>query len=174
MPTFRRRKNSEEPGVAPTNLLPVMNIMFLLIPGLLLAMETASMASIDVSAPRSVDPRGKPPPKTPALEVEVEMRSDSIVVRHGEAIVETLDNRPLAAGADRIDSFDLEGLTRIAGELHTKFPDQNTVTLRAENDIELAELVAAMDALRGPECKEPGSLETADDCWFWQPLIQSH
>ena len=46
------RKKHEEIEVEEANVLPVMNIMFLLIPALLLAMEVASMAAISVSPPK--------------------------------------------------------------------------------------------------------------------------
>jgi biopolymer transport protein ExbD len=62
------RKQFEEEEVQ-ANLLPVMNIMFLLIPALLLAMEFASMASINVSPPRftrdTTDPKPVDPSKKP-------------------------------------------------------------------------------------------------------------
>src|SRR5690606_18612085 len=47
-----RFKKNEEIPVEEANVLPVMNIMFLLIPALLLAMEVASMAAIAVSPPK--------------------------------------------------------------------------------------------------------------------------
>ena len=47
-----RVRNNEEIEVEEANVLPVMNIMFLLIPALLLAMEVASMAAIAVSPPK--------------------------------------------------------------------------------------------------------------------------
>ncbi len=147
-----------------------MNIMFLLIPGLLLAMETASMAAIDVSAPRSSDPRGETPPAQNEAPIELEIRSDSLVLREGEAIVETLAKR---AGETGPEGYDMARLTQLAADLHRARPDTVSVTIRAENDVELAELVAAMDALRGPECSEPGRADEEGDCWFWQPLIQS-
>jgi len=45
-----RKKN--EIVVEDANVLPVMNIMFLMIPALLLAMEVASLAAIGVSPPK--------------------------------------------------------------------------------------------------------------------------
>ena len=46
------RKQSKEPEeVTQADLLPVMNIMFLLIPALLMAMEFAQMAAITVVPP---------------------------------------------------------------------------------------------------------------------------
>ncbi|MGB1699405.1 MAG: biopolymer transporter ExbD, partial [Nannocystaceae bacterium] len=47
-----RKKKDQEIPVEEANVLPVMNIMFLLIPALLLAMEVASMAAIVVSPPK--------------------------------------------------------------------------------------------------------------------------
>jgi biopolymer transport protein ExbD len=45
------RKKFEEEEIE-ANLLPVMNVMFLMIPALLMAMEFAQMASINVSPPK--------------------------------------------------------------------------------------------------------------------------
>ena len=56
------KKKFEEEDVQ-ANLLPVMNIMFLLIPALLLAMEFASMASINVSPPKFSSTPSEPKPE---------------------------------------------------------------------------------------------------------------
>ena len=56
-----RKKREEDEIVA--NLLPVMNIMFLLIPALLMAMEFASMASINVSPPKFSSQPSEPKPE---------------------------------------------------------------------------------------------------------------
>ena len=48
----RRRKKNAEEGEVEANLIPVMNVMFLLIPALLLAMEVARFAAINVSPPK--------------------------------------------------------------------------------------------------------------------------
>ena len=48
----RKKRSEGEIEVEEANVLPVMNIMFLLIPALLLAMEVASMAAIVVSPPK--------------------------------------------------------------------------------------------------------------------------
>ena len=45
------RKKFEEEEIE-ANMLPVMNVMFLMIPALLMAMEFAQMASINVSPPK--------------------------------------------------------------------------------------------------------------------------
>ncbi|MFY0539645.1 hypothetical protein [Nannocystis pusilla] len=58
----KRKKFEEEEIVA--DLLPVMNVMFLMIPLLLAAMEYASFASINVSPPRSRPPAPRRSPTT--------------------------------------------------------------------------------------------------------------
>ena len=47
-----RKKKDQEIPVEEANVLPVMNIMFLLIPALLLAMEVASMPASSTACPR--------------------------------------------------------------------------------------------------------------------------
>ena len=45
----RRRFSDEDASVGEANVLPIMNIMLLLVPALLLAMEVASMAAVPSS-----------------------------------------------------------------------------------------------------------------------------
>ena len=88
-----RVRNNEEIEVEEANVLPVMNIMFLLIPALLLAMEVASMAAIAVSPPKfaaaPAEKKEEEKPEEKPLKFKVFILDDgSRVIVAGPAIFE--------------------------------------------------------------------------------------
>ena len=171
MRTRIRKQNEEE--IAEANVLPVMNVMFLLIPALLLAMETASMAGIAVTAPRTSSLPGPETatPKDP-LNLKISVNADGFVL---EAEGQTLD--PIAATRDPDGStrYDFAALEATARELKATAPDEVKVRITAENDVEYANIIAAMDALRGSDCKLAAAGEEAGaGCYFWAPVIDSY
>jgi biopolymer transport protein ExbD len=155
------------------NVLPVMNVMFLLIPALLLAMETASMAAINVQAPRS-SPLPSPTTTTPKDKpsLKVQLNTDGIVLE-----VEDHKMDPIFATreADGSTTYDFAALEGKAKELKLQFPDDPKVRISAEMDVEYADLIGAMDALRGTDCKTAGEGEdVGKNCYFWAPTIDSY
>ena len=122
-----------------------MNVMFLLIPALLLAMETATMAAIAVSTPNFVSGAERGAPTTaPDLQFKLAVRDDGFVA---EVNGERLDRLPLAGGL-----HDYGALDRLTAQLHARFATASRVEISAENEIDLATLVTTMETLRGPSC----------------------
>ena len=165
-----KRRPEEEPVNA--DLLPVMNIMFLLIPALLLAMEFASMAQISIHVPRFADlpSADAVPVKHHDLDFRVIIGSDGFHARSGGADLDA-GKIPL-----RGDGHDYAALTAAARDLKRLFPTEITVKITAEGDVPMDVLVRTIDALRGDHCKlgawtrgeQPG-----DECLFWSPVIES-
>ena len=167
-----RKKRSDLPVEAPAaDLLPVMNIMFLLIPALLLAMEFASMAQINISPPRVSD-AGKtdPAPNKRPFEFKVMIRSDGFLTTVNGA--PTGPAIPLQAGA-----LDFGALTAAARELKVANPDDDTVTISAENQVHLQSVVATLDALRAADGRLANTVRLGerapDSCLFWNTVISS-
>lgn len=167
-----RKKRSDVTDEAPSaDLLPVMNIMFLLIPALLLAMEFASMAQIHVTPPRVSDNvTAGTPPKEQNFDLKVVIRSDGFLTTvngatQGPAI-------PLQDGA-----LDYPALTAAVRELKVAHPDTDVVTVSAENQVPLQSVVATLDALRGPDCRLANTVrlgeKAPDSCLFWNTVIAS-
>ncbi|MBZ5714350.1 biopolymer transporter ExbD [Nannocystis pusilla] len=168
MPT---RKPPEEETVQ-ADLLPVMNIMFLLIPALLLAMEFASMAQISVAVPRTVsDVTARPKdPGQPELGFKVAIGRDGFRTRSGGADAGP-GTIPLSGGA-----YDYAALAAAARDLKQLFPTESTVTITAEGDVPMDVLVRTIDVLRGDSCKLGGwarGEQPGDGCLFWTPVIES-
>jgi biopolymer transport protein ExbD len=188
-----RRKKAKEVPVEEANVLPVMNIMFLLIPALLLAMEVASMAAITVSPPKfSATPSEKKeeekdekkPLKLKIFVMEDGFRLSAAGQQEGaEAGREADSSRPTIPlakpGADMLefDRYDYAALEAKAREYKAAYPHETVVTLSAENSIPMQVVVSAMDAMRGTECKLLAAMQAGEEvppeCLFWQPIVEA-
>ncbi len=152
------------------DLLPVMNIMFLLIPALLVAMEFASMASVVVSPPNmcgGCSAAAKPPSEP--IHFEVEIREDGFKATASGAMLGELI--PLQNGA-----HDFAALAERTRTLKHTHPDEARVTVTAESRVHMQTLVQTLDTLRGDECRLAGVAKgeaPSAQCLFWQVTISS-
>lgn len=187
----RARKNQEE-AVEEANILPVMNIMFLLIPALLLAMEVASLAAIAVSPPKFAaapsdkkeeEKKEEKPLKFKVFILEDGYRVSTAAQQEGAEAGQAQDSSgpsiPLAkpsAPLDDYERYDYAALEAKAKELKQKAKHETVVTISAENNIPMQVLINTMDSLRGSDCKllmlkedEP----MPEECLFFQPIIEA-
>ncbi len=160
--------------VGEMSVLPVMNVMFMLIPALLLAMEVASLAAITVTPPRIASGGAEPVPTRPSLQLDVRVAADGFWVSASQAPVGEI-GKP-TVGMRTGDTYDYAGLEAVARELAAANPEERTVYVTAEGDVPLQVLVRTMDALRGSDCKLSGVADgepAPADCLFWHPVIRS-
>jgi biopolymer transport protein ExbD len=194
-----RKKNKEVP-VEEANVLPVMNIMFLLIPALLLAMEVASMAAISVSPPKfSAAPSDKKEQEKKdekQLKLKVFVMEDGFRVsaadqQQGAEAGKSADSNsptiPLGRdangcqaqeteffGGPRSGCYDFAALEAEAKKYKAAYPHESIVTLSAENTIPMQVLISAMDAMRGTDCKTPPAGEDVPpECYFYTPIVEA-
>ncbi|MCA9680570.1 MAG: biopolymer transporter ExbD [Myxococcales bacterium] len=185
------RKKSEI-KVEEANILPVMNIMFLLIPALLLAMEVASMAAVAVSPPKFAaapsdkkeeEKKEEKPLKFKVFILEDGFRVSTAAQQEGaEAGKEQDSSRPTiplanpSAPAEDYTRYDYAKLEAKAKELKEKYKHETVVTISAENSIPMQVLISTMDAVRGSECKllmiKEGE-EFPETCMFFQPIVEA-
>jgi biopolymer transport protein ExbD len=188
---LRRRRSDEETPVGEANVLPIMNIMFLLIPALLLAMEAASMASVTVSPPRfspSSSQVAEPTEPEKSLELTVMIQSDGFRVTHagqqagaevGRAQDSSLPTISLAkpdAPLTDYARYDYVALEDLARELKDKHQTETVVRVSAENDIPAQVLVSTLDALRGSDCRlaqVKADEQVPAECLFFRPVVQA-
>ena len=188
MPRYRK---SNEVKAEEANVLPVMNIMFLLIPALLLAMEVASMAAIAVSPPKFAaapsEKKEEEDKKTKPLKLKVFILEDGFRVSTAaqqdgaEAGKEQDSSKPTIplAKADApltdFERYDYAELEAKAKELKSKYPTEQVATISAENTIPMQVLVSTMDALRGTDCKILAAEgdEFPPECLFFQPIVEA-
>ncbi len=189
----RRRKKNVDEGEVEANLIPVMNVMFLLIPALLLAMEVARFAAINVSPPKfaaASDQKEEDKKKDEKpLNLKVFVMSDGYRVsasgqqagaEGGKAADSNKPTIPLAKpGSDLADfeRYDYAALEAKAKEYKRLFPHETVVTISAENDIPLQAIIHTMDALRGQDCSLMPSVsageEVPEECMFWSPIVEA-
>ena len=67
------------------------------------------------------------------------------------------------------EPYDFTALARAIEPLKALHPEEGTVHVWAEGDVELQALVSTLDALRGSEC----SLARGEGCLFWRPVLRS-
>jgi biopolymer transport protein ExbD len=187
-----RAKKAPEEAVEEANVLPVMNIMFLMIPALLLAMEVAKMAAVAVSPPKFAaapsDKKEEEKKEEKPLQFKVFILEDGFRVstaaqqegaEAGKSQDSTGPSIPLAkpgAEMDDYERYDYIALEAKAKELKEKAKHETVVTISAENNIPMQVLISTMDAVRGTKCKllelkedEP----VPEDCLFFQPIVEA-
>ena len=185
----KRKKFQEEEIVA--DLLPVMNVMFLMIPLLLAAMEYASFASVNVSPPRfsaASNEKKEDTPRDKPLNLKVMVLEDGFLIaadaqqdgaEAGKATNSRAPTIPLAKPGtplDDYDRYDYAALEQKMKSYKDGFPNETTVTISAEANIPMQALMYTMDAAAGRECKLSKALKgegVPANCYFWQPIVEA-
>jgi biopolymer transport protein ExbD len=186
-----RRKKKAQEGEVEANLLPVLNVMFLLIPALLLAMEVATFAAISVSPPKfaAQAPEKEEKKEEKPLNLRIFIMEDGYRVSASgqqlgaEAGKEADSSRPTiplanpGAPLTDFDRYNYQALEAKAKELKNLHPTETVVKISAENSIPMQVLTSTMDALRGTECKLLNAITRNEDvpaeCLFFQPIIEA-
>ena len=168
-----RRRREKASGSQDHALLPIMNIMLLLVPALLLAMEVARMAAIAVVPPRVGPATTGTPPQAPDMPMRVFVAEDGFVVAVGEGPSERIGLAQPSAVAGDPTSYDFAALESRARRIKTVHPEGG-LQVDAESSIPLSTLVATLDALRVSECR-PGRLGPGEspgpECLYLDPTI---
>ncbi|MCH9688048.1 MAG: biopolymer transporter ExbD [Deltaproteobacteria bacterium] len=185
----RKRKKMEEAEVE-ANLIPVMNVMFLLIPALLLAMEVARFAAVNVTPPKfaaQADQKKEKEDKEKPLNLKVFIMDDGYRVsaqgqQEGAEAGKSADsNKPTitlakpGAPITDFDRYNYAALEAKAKEYKDKYGHETVVTISAENSIPMQVLINTMDALRGSECSllVPEGEDIPAECYFWQAIVEA-
>ncbi len=184
-----KRKKFEEEEIE-ANLLPVMNIMLLLIPALLLAMEVAQMAAISVSPPKyaaQADQKEEKKQEEP-LNLKVFIMEEGYRVsasgqqqgaeagKSADSSAPTIPLKTPGAPLDDYNRYDYDALEATAKKYKGLFSHETVVTVGAENNIPMQVLVGTMDALRGRDCRLLKAMqgeEVPPECLFWQPIVDA-
>lgn len=186
-----KKKSSMQEGEVEANLLPVMNVMFLLIPALLLAMEVARFAAVVVTPPKfaaQADQKQEEKKEEKPLNLKVFIMEDGFRVsaqgqQQGAEAGKSADSNkptiPLAkAGAplDDFERYDYAALEAEAAKYKSLFAHETLVTISAENSIPMQVLIHTMDAMRGKDCRLLKALqgeEIPPECYFWQAVVEA-
>jgi len=181
-------KKKMEEGDVEANLIPVLNVMLLLIPALLLAMEVARLAAVHVTPPKfaaTADQKEQKDQEKP-LNLKVFILEDGFRVsaqgqQQGAEAGKSADSSsptiPLAkpgASLEDYDRYDYVALEAEASKYKNLFKHETVVTISAENSIPMQVLIKTMDAMRGSMCRLNGVTEEVPiECLFWQPVVEA-
>jgi len=188
----RKRKKAAEEGEVEANLLPVMNVMFLLIPALLLAMEVARFAAVNVTPPKfaaSADQKKEKEEKDKPLNLKVFILEDGYRISAsnqmqgadaGKSADASKPTIPLAKkGSNDLNDFERYDYAKLGAEAKKYkdlFKHETVVTISAENTIPMQVLINTMDAMRGTDCKLLKAMQgetVPEECLFWQSIVEA-
>lgn len=190
----KKYRKKTEVEVPDANVLPVMNIMFLMIPALLLAMEVASLAAIGVSPPKFAaapsEKKEEEKKEEKPLNFKIFIMEDGFRVstasqqegaEAGAAQDSSKPTIPLAkpgAPMEEYDRYNYAALEAEAKKLKTGHESETVVTISAENSIPMQVLIQTMDAARGIDCRLVpflnGTVETPPEaCLFFMPIVEA-
>ncbi len=140
-------------------MLPVMNIMFLLIPALLLSMEVASLAAIHVSPPAfSSHPVADANPASMPTSLHIRVYDDGFGIELAVRDVSPRMTIPLAnpgAASDDPTRWDYAALQDRVDQLRPLFDAGTTLEISAEPQIRMQVLVDTIDAAQSRDLPLP-------------------
>jgi biopolymer transport protein ExbD len=162
----RRRKKNEQ--IDELNLKPAMNLILILIPLLLSAMEAVKIAVINVATPQigpsstASAPDQKPEEKP--LKLTIALTDRGITIFAKDSVIENKDD-PLGPTLPKIDGeeseggklvktkvYDFDGLQKILKDIKNENPTEENVIIQGEATTKYKYIINVMDAAR--EVKE--------------------
>jgi len=187
-----KKRAKEKEAEIEVNLIPIMNIMFLMIPALLLAMEVAKLAAITVSPPKfaaQAEEKDQKKKDEKPLNLKIFIMDDGYRVsasgqqagaeagKSADSSRPTIPLKKPGAPSEDYDRYDYAALEAKAAEYKRLFPHETIVTISAENTIPFQVIVTTMDSLRGSQCKLLNAVsaneEVPEECLFWQPIVEA-
>jgi hypothetical protein len=156
-----KKKRVEEPE--DVNLVPIMNLVTILIPFLLMAIQFVSLAVIDSTLPAIGPPSTETPDDEKPLNLSVIISDEGYTVAGAEAVLKAEEGAegPTIpcdeAGCPNASSYDTKELRRILNLVKDEYPNDENMILVPESRITYEVLVVTMDASRDdPETKVDG------------------
>ncbi len=154
----RRRKRNSEAG--EIDLKPAMNLILIIIPLLLMAMETAKIAIIEVQTPStgpSPDIKDQPLPQVEQLNLTAAFTDRGIILYAEGKLIENKSD-PLAPTIPKIDGaasgfpgqkvYDWAAFVRQLHDIKQAHPAEKTIIINAESTVKYRDIIKAMDMAR--------------------------
>ncbi len=142
MPRWRRRRYREE---SEMNITAFMNLMVILVPFLLITATFSQLSVLGIELPSSTigEKRQK---QSPALDLSIILRPESLQIRDGKTLIAILANNS--------NGYDLAALDRHLDALKRRFPMITRAQLLAEAQIPYEDIITLLDHLRQAVDKE--------------------
>lgn len=160
---IRKRSTPHEIDVSEAagelNIVPFLDIVTNLIMFLLMSLTSVALfAQLEVNVPQSGPSRGGGAEQQ-ALNLSVTVTREGIMVAGSGAKLApgctgTATGRVITVPATRPGVYNWNALTECAVKLKDRFPDETTVTVSADPQIEFQHVLSAMDAVRSRGSRE--------------------
>lgn len=161
---IRKRSTPHEIDVSEAagelNIVPFLDIVTNLIMFLLMSLTSVALfAQVEVSVPQSGGARGSGSPDQ-SLNLSVTVTREGIMVagsggKLAAGCTSTGTGRVITVPARRPGAeYDWNALTECVAKLKDRFPDETTVTMAADPQIEFQHVLSAMDAVRSRGTRE--------------------
>lgn len=165
----RRACSSDDDHGAQAPMLGVLSVLLLLIPSLLLLAQVTHYAEITVWTPR-FGAEGEPS-STIYCRGPIPLH---VAIAHGTFFTRRGGDPWERVGASS-SPYDHRALAREVLAYKRAHPHETVAIVTAQSDVPYETLVAALDTVRGPDCRlsSVGHGEDAPaECLLWQPVIQ--
>jgi len=158
------KKRKQEAVDTDLNLTPAMNLILILIPLLLAAMETLKLAVINVATPQigpasEVTPPDQAPDEKP-LKLTIALTDRGLHLYARDQVIENKDDPlgptiPKKDGEEVVDGkpvpgkvYDTEKLTQMLSDIKDENPAEENIIISAESHIKYRYIIQIMDASR--------------------------
>lgn len=158
------KKRKEEVVDTDLNLTPAMNLILILIPLLLAAMETMKLGVINVATPQigpssEVTPPDQAPDEKP-LKLTIALTDRGLHLYARDQVIENKDDPlgptiPKKDGEEIVDGkpvpgkvYDNEKLTQMLSDIKDENPTEENIIISAESHIKYRYIIQIMDASR--------------------------
>lgn len=155
---FRRRRKKEalETDIMEIlNLTPLMDVFTVLVVFLLITAVFTSITITELSVPTSA---GGAASNRPNFAIEVIVRKSGLEIANGKSVEAAIPNIG--------DKYDLKKLSELLVRLKTQYPEKEDATVLMEPKVEYDHLIQVMDAVRGADVRQEGSIEVAKTVLF--------
>ena len=153
--TRRKKEKLETDIMELLNLTPLMDVFTVLVVFLLITAVFTSITITELSVPTNA---GASVSSKPNFTIEVIVRKAGLEIANGSSVEAAIPNIA--------DKYDLKKLSEILLRLKAQYPEKEDATVLMEPKVEYDHLIQVMDAVRGAEVRQVGSIEVAKTVLF--------
>ena len=135
------------------NITAFMNLMVILVPFLLITAVFSRITVLELNLP-ALDAKSKQEEKI-KLQLELHIRQNSFDIQDANlGLIKRFERQA--------DDTDWNAFTEILVEIKSRFPEEDSITLLLERNIEYKTLIQVMDRVRSADIVQVATLETVE------------
>ncbi|MDH5786050.1 MAG: biopolymer transporter ExbD [Chromatiales bacterium] len=167
----RRHHYKDRSKQVELDITTFLNLMVVLIPFLLVTAVFSRITIQELNLPSQA--AGGEKPDKPVITIEVIIRTDKVQLSDGKKVIATFagkeTEKEMEKGVmEKVMEYDIKGLSKHLLEIKGKHEEKLDATILVEPDIEYAQVIRVMDAVKVAEVKQPDSEEVSKVVLFPQ------